>query len=347
MSNWRKTLLSGSATVRDAIQSLNRSSLQIVLVADSRRRLLGTITDGDIRRWLIKGHGMDSCVLQMMRKNPRVVCSGQGRQEVLSVMRRYKLSTIPEIDENGKIIKLHRFGDYLSLPRKKIKSLFVIMAGGFGKRLHPYTIKIPKPMMKIRGRPILEHILKKASQEGFNDFVITTHHLAHIIRNYFRTGEKMGVNIQYVHENKPLGTAGSLRLIKTNKEPVVITNGDVLSGITYAEILNYHKSRKAKATMAVKAQIQESEFGVVEVQGFGIRKFREKPVSVNFINAGIYVLEPDVISLIPRDQKVDMPTVFKNLISQKQKTNVFPIHEAWEDVGTLEKYKKINAKQIS
>lgn len=340
---WRKALLGPGASVRQAIDSLNRSSLQIVLVANPQRRLLGTVTDGDIRRWLFQGGGWDIPIGNVMKKRPHTVSTKRGPSGALALMQKHHLAAIPEVDLRGVCVGLHLISGFVPAQKQTRENTFVIMAGGLGKRLRPITHRIPKPMVKVQGKPILQHILERAARDQFCDFVITTHHLGSQIQKYFGDGSRFGVSIRYLHESKPLGTAGSLRNLKTNRHPVLVTNGDILANVSYGDMVRYHTSRKVSATMAVKAHLHTNPFGVVEVKGFGICGFKEKPVSVSYINAGIYVFEPSVFQGIPKGKPFDMPDLFRGLIKKGKKSLVYPIHEPWADLGKkseLRKYKK-------
>jgi dTDP-glucose pyrophosphorylase len=344
--NWQKALLGPASSVRQAIDSLNRSSLQIVLVVTAGRKLLGTVTDGDIRRWLFQGGGWDAPIADVMTKNPHTVSSKRGPSGALALMQKHHLAAIPEVDQHGVCVGLHLLSEFIPSQNQRRENTFVIMAGGLGKRLRPITNRIPKPMVKIQGKPILQHILERAARDHFFDFVITTHHLGSQIRKFFGDGSRFGVSIRYLHESMPLGTAGALRNLKTNRLPVLVTNGDILANVSYGDMVRYHMTRKASATMAVKAHLHTNPFGVVEVQGFGIRGFKEKPVSVSYINAGIYVLEPAIFRSIPPRRRFDMPELFRGLIRKGRKAVVYPIHEPWADLGRKAELKKYKRKGL-
>lgn len=341
---WQRALLGPDASVRQGIESLNRSCLQIVLVVNSKKKLLGTVTDGDIRRWLFQGGTWDARLADVMNQKPHTVSARRAASAALTVMQKHHLAAIPEINPEGVCVGLHLLSEFVSNIDKKRENTFVIMAGGLGKRLRPITNRIPKPMLKIQGKPILQHILERAARDHFFNFVITTHHLGAQIQKYFGNGSRFGVSIQYLHESTPLGTAGALRNLKNNQLPVLVTNGDILADLSFGDMIRYHIKQKASATMAVKAHLHTNPFGVVEVEGFGIRGFKEKPVSISYINAGIYVLEPSVLAKIPAGRPFDMPDLFRSLIKKGKKTLVYPIHEPWVDLGRktdLSKYKKI------
>ena len=297
-TDWKKALLQKNSSVSDAILNLNKSSLKIVLVIDSDERLIGTITDGDIRRGLLRGIDANSSISNIVNKNPLVVPPDMPRSAVIQMMKANGFDSIPIIDSNRKVAGLHFLRDLIS-SNKKLNTM-VIMAGGKGKRLLPHTENCPKPLLLVDGKPMLEHIIRKAKFEGFQKFIISVHYLGHMIEDYFGTGEKLGVDIEYLHEDVPLGTAGALSLINPLPvDPVVITNGDVMSDIQYSEILEFHnKYDNVLGTMAVRLHEWENPFGVVNIKGVDILGFEEKPVYRSHINAGVYVLEPEALTFL-------------------------------------------------
>lgn len=330
--SWRKALLTAKATLLQAICCLDESSLQIVIIVADDGRLLGTLTDGDIRRGLLRGLEMSSTVESIIHSDPLVVPLHLGRDTVLQLMHVNKVHQLPVVDENRLVVGLHLLDDLL-VPRKR-SNIMVIMAGGRGTRLGEHTQDCPKPMLPIGGKPMLEHIIERAKAEGFKHFVLAIHYLGHMIEDYFGDGSKLNISIEYLHENKPLGTAGALGLLQVHpKEPFMVTNGDVLTDIRYAEMLDFHIRHSATATMAVRLHEWKHPFGVVKTNGVDIVGFQEKPVSRSHINAGIYVLAPNVLDLIGVNEHCDMPTLFGRVQERQARTIVYPMHEPWLDVG--------------
>jgi len=330
--NWQKTILDVDKTINDAIKNLINTSLQIVLIVSKDKKLVGTITDGDIRRAMLKGYTLKDKVSKVMKKDPFVVTKHLDKKTVKYLMKTNSLLQVPVVDEKRKIAGLHLWNEAVNL---KINNNYVIiMAGGFGKRMRPQTNDIPKPMLKVNGTPILEQIVTNVRDCGFKNIIITTHYLGNIITNYFGDGKKWGVNINYTSEKKPLGTAGSLSLIKKKiDKPIIVINGDVISNINFLEILEYHKFHKAKATMAVRTFERQNPFGVVELDGISIKKIKEKPISKSTINSGIYVINPDQLSRVPFNKFYKMTDLFLDMRKSGAKTIVFPMHEAWRDIG--------------
>lgn len=338
-ANWQKALLSIKATIEDAIRNLNESGLQIGLVVSEDEKLLGTITDGDIRRGLLRGIDLTSSVQNVFNLDALVVPFQANRDLVFHIMQVNKVRQLPVVDEHRRIVGLYRW-DILS-KRTDCSNLMIIMAGGFGSRLRPYTNTCPKPLLPVAGKPMLEHIIERAKTEGLDRFIIATHYLGEMIENHFGDGESWGVQIEYLREKNPLGTAGALSLLKAlPTEPFIVTNADILTKLRYKELLDYHVQHGASATMVVRQHKWENPFGVVQTKGVDIIAFEEKPIVRNYVNAGVYVLEPQVLSYLKGEVNCDMPLLFERLQEAGLRTVVYPIHEAWLDVGRPDDFKK-------
>ncbi|QHA81700.1 CBS domain-containing protein [Pseudomonas mediterranea] len=329
---WRKVLLSSNATIQEAIGNLDESGLQIVLVVSPEGMLQGSVTDGDVRRGLLRGLHLESPVEQIMSVNPLVVPPEMGREMVLHLMHANKIHQVPVVDANRCVTGLHLWDEVLDT-RERANTM-VIMAGGLGKRLLPLTEDCPKPMLSVGGKPMLELIIERAKADGFVNFVLSVHYLGHVIEEYFGDGQEWGVNIKYLHEDSPLGTAGAISLLSPRPTlPFLVTNGDVLSDIRYGEMLDFHLRHGALATMAVRLHEWQNPFGVVRTDGIKITGFDEKPVYRTHVNAGIYVLDPVVLDELVVGAQCDMPTLFERVQSKGEETIAFPMHEPWLDVG--------------
>lgn len=329
---WRQAIVPNTGTIKDAITSLDKSAVKIVLVVDELGALEGTISDGDIRRGLLKSCTLDSPLSMIVHKNALVVPPEMGHDMVMQLMVVNKVQQIPVVDANHFVVGLHRW-DEITSPRPR-SNVMVIMAGGMGKRLLPHTENCPKPMLLLAGKPMLEHIITRSKAEGFSKFIIAVHYLGHMIEEYFGNGARMGVNISYLRENSPLGTAGALSLLQPRpEESFVVTNGDVITDIRYGELLDFHLRHEALATMAVRLHEWQHPFGVVQTAGVDIVGFEEKPVSRSHINAGVYALDPDALSLLISNNPCDMPTLFERLQQRALRTVAYPMHEPWLDVG--------------
>ena len=338
---WRATLIPTSATIQQAIHSLEKSSMQIVLAVSAGNKLEGTLTDGDIRRAFLRGFKLDSAIDEVIQRNPLVVPSELGKDLVLQLMQVNKIHQLPIVNQDGVVVGLHVWTSIIT--PAPIENIMLIMAGGKGTRLRPHTENCPKPMLEIGGKPMLEHIIQNAISDGFQHFVISLHYLGHIIENHFGNGTKFGVHIDYVREGSPLGTAGCLSLLPaTPKLPFIVTNGDVLTNIHYNEFLDFHTHHGASATMAVRQHEIQNPFGVVRTKGVDIEGFDEKPVYRSHINAGIYVLNTDVLSYLEYSRHCDIPTLFERIKRNSGRTGVYPMHESWLDVGRPEDLEKAN-----
>lgn len=294
--------------------------------------LEGTISDGDIRRGLLKGFDMNSSVSTIIHRNALVVPPELGRELVMQLMAANKIQQIPVVDDQHQIVGLHLWDEITAPPSRP--NLMVIMAGGMGTRLRPYTEDCPKPLLLVAGKPMLEHIIERAKLEGFNHFMLAIHYLGHMIEEYFGNGERLGVRIDYLREDSPLGTAGALGLLKPIPDaPFVVTNGDVITDIRYGELLDFHTRHAATATMAVRVHEWQHPFGVVKTQGVEIIGFQEKPIAHSHINAGVYALDPLTLSLLTSGERCDMPTLFERLQARNKRTVAYPMHEPWLDVG--------------
>ncbi len=338
---WRQVILPASATIAQAIRNLDQVGIKIILVANETGVLEGTISDGDIRRGLLKGLDMNSPLTSIIHRNALVVPPELGRELVMQLMIANKIQQIPVVDEQHQIVDLHLWDEITTPPTRT--NLMVIMAGGLGTRLLPHTENCPKPLLPVAGKPMLEQIIERAKLEGFNHFVIAIHYLGHMIEEYFGTGERLGVQIDYSREKSPLGTAGALGLLNPLPDaPFVVTNGDVITDIRYGELLDFHTRYAAAATMAVRVHEWQHPFGVVQTQGVEIVGFEEKPIARSHINAGVYALDPSALSFLTANAHCDMPTLFERLQANKKRTVAYPMHEPWLDVGRPDDLKKAN-----
>lgn len=335
---WRAALIPLESTVQQVIRNLNDSALQIALVVGPNDVLLGTVTDGDIRRGLLKGLELVSSIEGILNKTPLVAPPKLGRDLVLQLMRANKIRQLPIVDAGRKVVGLQLFDELLASPQRS--NLMIIMAGGQGSRLRPHTENCPKPLLPVAGKPMLEHIVERATSEGFRHFVLAIHHLGHMIEEYFGDGSRWKIRIDYLREDSPLGTAGAVGLLDPRPvEPFLVSNGDVLTDIHYGELLDFHSRHAAAATMAVRVHEWQHPFGVVHTQGVDIVGFEEKPVSRSHINAGIYVLEPVALDVLGDRDRCDMPALFERLQQRSLRTIVYPMHEPWLDVGRPDDYR--------
>lgn len=336
-----KYLISPNLNIREVIKFIDQGAAQIALVVDEEQRLLGTVTDGDIRRGLLNGESLQSSVKQVMHRQFRSLPANCKEIYALRIMQENKLHHIPGIDSEGRVVRL--FSQEEVIKPQRLDNWVVLMAGGKGKRMQHLTQNCPKPMLKVGGKPMLEIILEQCVEAGFRKFYFSVNFLKEQITDYFGNGELWGVEIQYLIERKPLGTAGSLALLSEPPEkPLLVMNGDVLSKVDYVSLVNFHEINQSSATICVREHQTEIPFGVVNVRGVGIESFVEKPLLTHNVNAGIYVLNHELIKLLHQDQACDMPELIERGIEQKLPMNAFPLHESWIDVGHPHTLEQVN-----
>jgi len=340
MKNIEKIKIFKETKIKKALKIISDGGLQIALVVDKKDKLIGTLTDGDIRKGFLRGMNLDSSINSIISKNPICAKKDYNKKKLLKIAISKKIYQIPIVDDNGKLIDVYVLHDILKLKKKNNK--VVLMAGGEGMRLRPLTENTPKPMLKVANSPILETIIKKFRESGYCDIIICVNYKSHVIENYFGDGTKFGVKIKYVKEKKKMGTAGALSLIKEKlTEPFFLMNGDLLTNLNFDRMLEFHQERQAIATMCVREHIIESRYGEVHLDEENITSIEEKPVHKFFMNGGIYLLEPECIKYVPK-KYFDMPSLFKKLILRGRKTISFPFKDYWVDIGKLIDYKKAN-----
>jgi dTDP-glucose pyrophosphorylase len=323
------------STIEEVITNLETTGLKVALIINSDEQLVGIITDGDIRRGFIHGSGLKSLVAEIMNPTPTTVGEGVLPQEVFFMMKEFQIQHIPIVDKSMKLIGLHveNHGVEIKLRTNRV----VIMAGGKGIRLLPLTSNTPKPMVLVAGKPILEHILESFKQQGFYAFTICTNYLGELIKEYFGNGSNWGIDIDYLDEELPLGTAGSIRnLQETGNLPFVVINGDIISGINVGEMIDFHVENKAVATMAIRPYEIQNSYGVVETEGVNIVSIIEKPLYRYQVSTGVYVFDPNVVNLMPDSDVLQMPELLDHLRILGHRTLAFHFQDRWVDVGTLE-----------
>ena len=337
--NLKKIILKDNSQINDVVKSLNKHGLKICLVVDKNMNLLGTITDGDIRRGFLKGFKLNDKIIKILNRKFFSIQKGYHlKKDAYKIMKKKNIHCLPVL-EKKKLVDIYFFENY-SFEGTRIQNDFIILAGGFGKRLHPITKYVPKPMIIIKKKPILEHIITSARDEGFYKFTIIVHHLKNKIKNYFKDGSKFGVNIDYIEEKIPLGTAGGLSLLKNISKNIIITNADTLSNISYKDLLSYHVANKSKATIGIKVMSARENYGLVKLKGLNIVKFDEKPILHKFINCGVYALNSRLLSSLNFNENADMITFLEKIKNNKNKIYAFPLYEGWLDLGNKKNIKR-------
>ena len=343
MSDVQKTLISPEVSIRRAIETIERSDAKAALVVDSTRRLLGTVTDGDVRRGILRGIGIEEPVSKIMNTKPRVAHPNDDAAAMLDLMRQNICRQIPIVDESGRVIALRTLDEALRVPVRP--NWVLLMAGGRGQRLRPLTDDCPKPMLPIGGRPILQIIFESLVRQGFHRFFISVNYRRDMVQKHFGDGSRWNVRIDYLEEeeDRPLGTAGPLaHLPDRPQHPMIVMNGDILTKVAFGALLDFHNDHGCMGTMCVRDYVQQIPYGVIEIGEHRLSEIVEKPVNRYLVNAGIYALEPEAIELVPKGQYFDMPSLFDAMRQRGMAASVFPVREYWMDVGHIEDFHKAN-----
>lgn len=327
------------ASIRETIQRIDETKGQACLITNEKHKLLGIVTDGDIRRFIIRGGDINEPVTHVMNEKPLVVKESTPRDEVLEFVRSRKYRNFPVVNKEGYLVGLVTLDSILGVDKKN--NSVILMAGGVGSRLKPLTDNCPKPLLKVGGQPILETIIRRLTDHGLSKIFLSVNYKKQMIKDYFGDGKKFGVSVGYLEEDTPLGTAGALSLIENQFElPIIVMNGDVLTNVNFDHLLAFHEENEAAATMCVREFEYQVPYGVVNVKGHEIIDIVEKPIEKCLVNAGIYVLSPKVLQMIPKDEFFDMPSLFDLVREKKMKTTAFPIREYWTDIGQHEDFTK-------
>ena len=336
-------LLNTTASIREAMQIIDLGQMKIALVVDSNKRLIGTVSDGDVRRAILQGKGLDTSISDVLNCNFIYATTGDSKDKILQLAQHNKIYQIPIVDEDFMLVGIEEVSDFFTSPNYLNK--VVLMVGGLGTRLRPLTNEIPKPLLKVGNKPILETIVENFAKYGFKNFIFSVNYKSEMIEEYFGDGGKIGVNIQYVHEDKRMGTAGALSLMQDQlTEDFFVMNGDLLTNVNFEHLLNFHFSDNARATMCVREYDFQVPYGVVNVENHRIVSIMEKPLHKFFVNAGIYMINPSALKYVPNDSFYDMPTLFHDLICNGENVISFPVHEYWLDIGEISEYKKANSE---
>lgn len=341
MKSWKDVVIQPETTILQAMKIIDATTMQFAAVVDTHMHLLGTVTDGDIRRGILKGLPLESAISGVMNTTP--ICEQDDKSLVYykKRMRENKLKQLPVISSN-RILQRILFSDELELAIKKNNKV-VLMVGGLGTRLRPLTETIPKPMLIVGNKPIVETIIESFKNYGFTNFVLSVNYKKEMVMDYFQDGTHLGVNIEYIEETKRLGTAGALSLLTDKQtEPFFVMNGDLLTKINFEQLLDFHNETNSTATMCVREYEYQIPYGVIETDDHQLLSIVEKPVHKSFVNAGIYVLNPAALAHVPDGEFYDMPDLYKKLMNAQEKVSAFPLREYWLDIGRLDDYEKAN-----
>ena len=331
--HWRQVLIRPETSLRITIEVIDRAALQIALVTDDQDKLLGVVTDGDIRRALLKGVSLEHPISDVMNKRPKMATIRESKSQLLAIMEGHHLLQLPIVDNEGRVIHLESLRALYQ--QVVFPNPVVLLAGGFGMRLRPLTNECPKPLLEIGGKPILETIIESFLKSGFRQFYIAVYYRAQQIKDYFGDGSRWGVNIKYIDENEPMGTAGAIGLLPEELPdiPVIVMNGDILTQLDFSRLLAYHNEQQAIATVCVREYEYQIPYGVVTLHDQQVKCIEEKPLLSCLTNAGIYVLDHSLIKNIAYEKKLDMPTLLNQQLAKGETVAMFPIVDYWLDIG--------------
>lgn len=342
-------LLPEGASVRDAMQCIDRNHLGIALVVEPRRRLLGTVTDGDIRRAMLADLDLETPVAVLLERQrqlgedrpmPLTAPVGTAPPELVALMRRYDVRQIPLVDDAGRVHDLISLSDLVEVDGPPLRA--VVMAGGFGRRLGELTAETPKPMLPVGDRPLLERIIGQLRDAGIRHVNLTTHYRADAIASHFGSGAGYGVEIEYVPEERPLGTAGALGLVEA-EGPILVMNGDILTRVDFRAMHRFHDENEADMTVAVRPYEARVPYGLVDLEGERVNGISEKPLLRGFVNAGIYLLNADACGRVTHGEQLDMPQLIERLLADGRRVVGFPLREYWLDIGQVADYEQARA----
>lgn len=341
MNRWKDVLINSQTPIMKAIEIIDAGSLQIALVVDALNKLVGTVSDGDVRRAILKGFDLDRPVSEIMFTEPTVASCHESREAVLATMKIKQLRQIPIVDQDGCVVGLDVWDELISIQERD--NIVVLMAGGLGSRLGELTKDCPKPLLRVGNKPVMETILENCIEYGFKRFYVSVNYKADMVKECFGDGSRWGVEIKYIEEKKRLGTAGSLGLLpEIPTLPLLVMNADVLTKINFKHLMAFHEDHKSVATMCVRDYEFQVPFGVVELDNHRLKNILEKPIHQFFVNAGIYVLNPEAVSMVPNNVYFDMPALFDKLLEKQIETAAFPIREYWLDIGHKDDFEQAN-----
>lgn len=330
-------------SIQKALEVIDKGAIRLAVVIDEEKKVIGTISDGDIRRALLKNISLSQSIENIYFKNPVIALQSETKEQIIQKAIQKRVYQIPIVDKDNYLVDIEDLATLISITRRKNR--VILMAGGLGTRLRPLTEETPKPLLTVGNKPILETIIRNFSQFGFINITISVNYKAEMIKEYFGDGSNFGVCIDYIEEDKRLGTAGALSLIKDKPtEDFFVMNADLLTDVNFTHLLDFHNKEDSLATMCVREYDFQVPYGVVETKGSNITSIVEKPLHKFFVNAGIYVLSPKVFEYIPSNEFYDMPTLFDTIIKEEKNAVSFPIHEYWLDIGRMSDFEQAQSE---
>lgn len=340
MKNWQNLLVSGEETIKNVMSLFEKNGEQIAVVVKDNV-LIGTVTDGDIRRGILKNIHTEDVVKKIMNPTPVTISNDISQTDIVVKFNALDIKYLPVVDNQRRVVDICSKSD-LAEPFSKYNPI-VIMAGGEGLRLRPFTENLPKPLVDINGTSILEKLLVNLINQGFQNFFLSINYLGEMIEGYFGDGKKWGINISYLKEDKKLGTAGSLKLLGNANDNILVLNGDLVTNVNFNRMLEYHASEEASVTIGIQKAVLRVPYGVVNYTGTFVSSLEEKPVLTYSINCGIYVISPQVVGLISENENIDMTCLISMLLEKQEKVVAFPIYEEWHDIGNVRDLERVRS----
>jgi dTDP-glucose pyrophosphorylase len=342
--NWKKVVVNNNLSIKECLVKLNQTRSQILIVSSTKGILKGTITDGDIRRGLINGFKLSSNIEKIYNHNPFFLNENSNIKKFYKYINDYTIKIIPIINKKRVLIGAYDTGRKINYAQ--LQNKIIIMAGGKGERLKPLTNEIPKPMVKINGKPILEKIILNCQNSGFENFFLSVNYFKKQIKDYFGNGKNLNIKIDYLEEKKPLGTVGSVSIIKNTilkkKEPFIVINGDIVANFDLKEILDFHNSKKASLTIVSRIYQIQNQYGIIKTNKLNkVNSINEKPIYNSEILAGIYIIDHKLISLIPTNKKFDMTDLINTILKKKKNIFSYKIDNYWYEIGNINQYNNL------
>ena len=337
----KRLKLSEDSSIKEALELIGSERVRLGVVLSKDDKFLGIISDSNIRKALVNGFKIDDSIKEIYTKNPLTISLKTSKKKLLELSAKTDIYDFPVLDDEGRLVEIRSIASILN---QKHKNKVILMAGGLGTRLAPLTKKTPKPMLKVGKKPILETIINRFLNQGFEDFILCVNYKRKLIEDYFKDGKDFSANISYIRERKKLGTAGALSLLKQDfKDSFIVMNADILTDLDFSELLKAHKKSKALMSVCLREFSQQIPYGVIELNKGFVSDIKEKPEQKFLVSAGIYVLEKEVLSFLDKNEYLDMPSLIQKLVSLDSK-NVFSylVNEYWIDIGRLSEYKKAN-----
>lgn len=343
MTDLKKMTVRRDASLRRVMEVIDYGARQIALVTEDSGVLIATVTDGDVRRGLLKGLGLDSPVSDVMHRNPVTLLKGTSAASAQRLMRERGLNHIPVVDPDGRLVALALREGMTGIEPRPTR--VILMAGGLGTRLRPLTDTVPKPMIPLGNKPLLERIVTSFQDQGFSRFTLSVNYLGHVIRDHFGDGSDLGVEIDYVEENNRMGTGGALSLLPQRpNEAFVVMNGDILTTTPYGAMMDFHDETGSVVTICAREFNMQVPYGVLNTDGTTLVSMEEKPVHKHLVNAGIYALSPLALEFIRAGEALDMPDLIDRVKDAGHKVSVFPVREYWIDIGRIEDLDRARAE---